>query len=145
MRAVIQRCHAASVEVEGEIVGQIERGLAIFLGVAEGDDESTAAKLAQKIVQLRIFENEDGKFDRSLVNVGGAALVISNFTLYGDARKGNRPNFSGAARPQSAQEIYDCFVTLLKCQGIEVQTGQFGAHMNVRVENDGPVTLILDF
>ncbi|MDF2440664.1 MAG: D-aminoacyl-tRNA deacylase [Abditibacteriota bacterium] len=96
-------------------------------------------------MNLRIFENEDGKFDRSLLDVGGAALVISNFTLYGDARKGNRPNFSGAARPDSAQELYECFVTLLKCQGVEVQTGRFAAQMNVRVENDGPVTLILDF
>lgn len=145
MRAVIQRCHAASVEVEGEIVGQIERGLAVFLGVAEGDNGDSAAKLVQKIVNLRIFDNEEGKFDRSLVDVRGAALVISNFTLYGDVRKGNRPNFSGAARPENAQEIYECFVTLLKCQGIAVHAGQFGAHMNVRVENDGPVTLILDF
>jgi D-tyrosyl-tRNA(Tyr) deacylase len=145
MRAVIQRCHTASVEVEGDIIGQIERGLAVFLGVAEGDDEACATRLAQKIVNLRIFENEDGKFDRSLLDVGGAALVISNFTLYGDARKGNRPNFSGAARPDSAQELYECFVTLLKCQGVEVQTGRFAAQMNVRVENDGPVTLILDF
>lgn len=145
MRAVIQRCHAASVEVEGETVGQIERGLAVFLGVAEGDDEAGAAKMAQKIASLRIFDNDEGKFDRSLLDVGGAALVISNFTLYGDARKGNRPNFSGAARPQSAQEIYERFVTLLKCQGVGVQTGRFAAQMNVRVENDGPVTLILEF
>jgi D-tyrosyl-tRNA(Tyr) deacylase len=145
MKAVIQRCLAASVEVEGNVVGQIGRGLVIFLGVAADDDEAKAARLAQKIAGLRIFDNEEGKFDRSLLDVQGGALVISNFTLCGDARKGTRPNFSTAARPEKANPLYERFVTLLQEQGVAVQTGTFAAAMNVRVENDGPVTLVLEF
>jgi D-tyrosyl-tRNA(Tyr) deacylase len=144
MKAVIQRCLAARVEVEGKIVGEIGPGLAIFLGVGQDDDEATAARLAQKIAGLRIFDNDEGKFDRSLRDMGGSALVISNFTLYGDARKGTRPNFGGAARPERANFLYERFATLLNEQGPEVQTGTFAAAMKVSVENDGPVTLILE-
>ncbi len=144
MRAVIQRCTAARVEVDGEVVGNIGPGLAIFLGVGPEDDEAVAAKLARKVASLRIFDNEEGKFDRSLQDVKGAALVISNFTLYGDARKGTRPNFGGAARPEKAQALYECFVTLLQEQDVDVQTGTFAAAMKVCVDNDGPVTLVLD-
>jgi len=144
MKAVIQRCRAASVEVEGTVIGQIDSGLTIFLGVGEGDEEAQAARLVQKIAGLRIFDNDEGRFDRSLRDVGGSALVISNFTLYGDARKGTRPNFGGAAKPEIARHLYERFVTLLGESGIPVQTGQFAAAMNVKVENDGPVTLILE-
>lgn len=144
MKAVIQRCQRASVEVEGVIVGEIEQGLAIFLGVGATDDESCAARLAHKIVGLRIFDNAEGKFDLALRDVDGAALVISNFTLYGDARKGTRPNFSAAAPPALANQLYERFVTLLGEQNIPVQTGVFGAHMRVLVENDGPVTVLLE-
>jgi D-tyrosyl-tRNA(Tyr) deacylase len=132
------------VEVDGEVVGNIGPGLAIFLGVGPEDDEAVAAKLARKVASLRIFDNEEGKFDRSLQDVKGAALVISNFTLYGDARKGTRPNFGGAARPEKAQALYECFVTLLQEQDVDVQTGTFAAAMKVCVDNDGPVTLVLD-
>jgi D-tyrosyl-tRNA(Tyr) deacylase len=144
MKAVIQRCRAASVEVEGRVLGQIDFGLTIFLGVGEGDEEVQAARLVQKIAGLRIFDNDEGRFDRSLRDVGGSALVISNFTLYGDARKGTRPNFGGAAKPEIARHLYERFVKLLSESGIPVQTGEFAAMMNVKVENDGPVTLILE-
>jgi D-tyrosyl-tRNA(Tyr) deacylase len=144
MKAVIQRCTAAHVEVDGEVVGRIGPGLVIFLGVGPEDDEAVAAKMARKVAGLRIFDNEEGKFDRSLQDVKGAALVISNFTLYGDARKGTRPNFGGAARPEKAQALYERFVTLLQEQDVDVQTGTFAAAMKVCVENDGPVTLVLD-
>ena len=144
MKAVIQRCSKAKVEVEGKVVGQIGPGLAIFLGVAKGDDQSAAEKLARKIAGLRIFNDEDGKFNRSLLDTGGSALVISNFTLYGDARKGTRPNFMEAAAPDEANRLYEAFVTLLRRESVPVETGIFAAMMNVSVENDGPVTIILE-
>ncbi len=144
MKAVIQRCRHAHVEVEGEIIGRIEQGVAIFLGVAEGDDESCAAKLTAKIPGLRIFSDADDRFNLSLKDVDGAALVISNFTLCGDARKGKRPSFSSAAKPEGANLLYERFVTLLREQGVKVETGQFAASMRVLVENDGPVTMILE-
>jgi D-tyrosyl-tRNA(Tyr) deacylase len=144
MKAVIQRCRAARVEVENEVIGQIEFGLTIFLGIGEGDTEAGASRLAQKIAGLRIFNNAEGRFDRSVRDVGGSVLVISNFTLYGDARKGTRPNFTGAAAPEIARQLYERFVTLLSESGIPVATGQFAAMMQVTVENDGPVTLILE-
>jgi len=144
MKIVIQRCLRASVRVEGEVVGQIENGLAILVGVATGDNEAIAARMAQKIAALRIFDNAEGKFDLSLRDVAGSALVISNFTLCGDARKGARPNFSAAASPESARLLFDRFVTLLRETGTPVETGIFAAHMIVEIENDGPVTLILD-
>ena len=144
MRAVIQRCHHARVEVEGETVGEIGNGLVVFLGVAAGDDESCAQKLAAKIIGLRVFDDEDGKFNFSVKDVKGGVLVVSNFTLCGDARKGTRPSFSDAAKPKIANALYERFVTLIRDQGIEVATGKFGAAMKVTVENDGPVTMILE-
>jgi len=144
MKAVIQRCHAAQVEVDGEVVGQIGPGLAIFLGVANGDDEACSARLAQKVAALRIFDDAAGRFDLSVRDIGGGALVISNFTVCGDARKGTRPNFSGAAPAEEANRLYQRFVTLLGDQGIPVQTGIFAASMRVNVDNDGPVTVVLE-
>jgi D-tyrosyl-tRNA(Tyr) deacylase len=112
--------------------------------VAEGDDGAVAARLAEKIARLRIFENEDGKFDRSLLDTGGAALVVSQFTLLADTAKGNRPSFSGAARPEAAEPVYDAFVEALRALGVEVATGVFGARMAVELVNEGPVTIILE-
>ena len=144
MRAVVQRCHNARVEVNGAAVGQIERGLAVFLGVAANDDEACAARLAQKVAALRIFDDAAGRFALSVRDVGGAALVISNFTVCGDARKGTRPDFSAAAPAATANQLYTRFVTLLAEQGIPVQTGIFAASMRVMVDNDGPVTVLLE-
>jgi D-tyrosyl-tRNA(Tyr) deacylase len=144
MKAVIQRCHRAHVEVAGEVVGQIGSGLVVFLGVAKGDDAAKAERLARKIASLRIFNDDEGKFNRSLLDMGGGALVISNFTLYGDATKGTRPNFTQAAAPEEADLLYQTFVKLLSQQNVPVETGIFAAMMNVSVENDGPVTLILE-
>jgi D-tyrosyl-tRNA(Tyr) deacylase len=144
MKAVIQRCHRAQVEVEGKIVGQIGPGLAVFLGVAKGDDQSTAEKLARKIASLRIFNDDEGKFNLSLSDIGGSALVISNFTLYGDAKKGTRPSFTQAAAPDEANQLYEAFVTLLRRESVPVETGIFAANMMVSVQNDGPVTIILE-
>ena len=144
MKAVIQRCRKAKVEVEGEVVGRIGPGLVIFLGVAKGDDAAKAEKLARKVSTLRIFNDEDGKFNRSLLDIGGSALVISNFTLCGDSTKGTRPNFTQAAPPDEANSLYETFVKLLRTQNVPVETGIFAAMMNVSVENDGPVTIILD-
>ena len=144
MKAVIQRCHSARVEVEGKVVGEIGQGLVIFLGVFATDDESCAARLAHKVAGLRIFDNAEGKFDLSVRDVGGAALVISNFTICGDARKGTRPNFSAAAPPAEANQLYERFVSLLAEQQVPVQTGVFGVAMRVLVENDGPVTVLLE-
>ena len=145
MRAVIQRVSKASVMVDGAAVGAVDQGLLILLGLTEGDDESHAAWLAQKIAGLRIFEDGDGKMNRSLLDVGGGALVISQFTLYGDCRKGRRPSFVHAAHPDLAAPLYERFVALLSESGVaRVETGIFGAAMQVALVNDGPVTLILD-
>lgn len=144
MKAVVQRCRAASVCVEGEIVGQIDFGLTVFVAALEGDDEPNAARLAAKIAGLRIFSNADGKFDLNVRDVGGAVLVVSNFTLAGETKKGNRPSFSAAARPERAEGLVESFATLLAAQNIRVATGRFGAAMTVAVENDGPVTILLD-
>jgi D-tyrosyl-tRNA(Tyr) deacylase len=144
MKAVIQRCKEARVEVEGKVVGQIAGGLTIFLGVAAGDNEECAQKLAAKIAALRVFDDEDGKFNFSVRDVHGEVLVVSNFTLCGEARKGTRPSFSNAAPPEAANRLYERFVRLLGEQGIVVATGQFAASMRVVVENDGPVTMILE-
>ncbi len=143
MKIVLQRCSGARVDVEGETVGEIGRGLVVFVGVEAGDDETAAARLARKIVALRVFDNAEGKFDLSVHDVGGAILAIPNFTLCGDARKGTRPDFASSAASADALFLFNRFVTLLREQNIDVQTGRFGAHMDVRVENDGPVTLIL--
>ena len=144
MKAVIQRCRRAQVEVDGKIVGAIQQGLTIFLGVAQGDDEACALRLAKKIATLRIFDDPDGKFNFSLQDIAGEALVISNFTLYGETRKGARPNFAAAAGAEQANRLYECFAKLLKEQDIAVQTGVFAASMEVTVVNDGPVTLVME-
>lgn len=144
MRAVLQRVTAGSVLVAGEISGQIGPGLLILLGVAKGDSRDDAAYLAQKIAKMRIFANESGHFDRSLVDIGGSALVVSQFTLYADCGRGLRPSFDRAAPSAEAEELYLCFVQLLADWGLPVQTGVFGADMQVNMAGDGPVTIILD-
>ncbi|MFK2824483.1 D-aminoacyl-tRNA deacylase [Bacillus sp. B190/17] len=144
MRVVLQRSKEASVTVEGEAVGQIDSGLVLLVGVTHEDSEAEAAYLAEKIVQLRIFEDEEGKMNRSLLDVGGAILSVSQFTLYGDCRKGRRPNFMAAAKGDQAKKVYDRFNELLREKGIHVETGQFGAMMDVALINDGPVTFILE-
>ncbi len=144
MRAVVQRVSEASVTVNGEVVGQIGRGLVVFLGVRQGDTEAEAQWLANKIANLRIFPDDEGKFNSSALDVGGEALVISQFTLYGDARRGRRPDFTQAARPEVAEPLCDKFVEYLRQAGLHVETGVFGALMLVRIFNDGPVTIILE-
>ena len=144
MRAVIQRVRAASVAVDGVIVGAIGTGLVILVGITHDDDESDARWLAQKIATLRIFENDSSKFNLSMLDVGASALVVSQFTLYADARRGRRPDFIAAARPEIAEPLIDRFAALLRDQGLKVATGQFQAKMLVTLENDGPVTIILD-
>jgi D-aminoacyl-tRNA deacylase len=144
LRAVVQRVSRASVTIAGEIVGEIEKGLLVLLGVAEGDTQDDVIYLAGKIVGLRIFPDDAGKMNRSLLEVGGRMLVVSQFTLLGDCRKGRRPSFVQAARPERAVELYRGFVAEAQGQGINVETGRFQEHMDVELVNDGPVTLILD-
>ena len=143
MRAVVQRVTRARVVVDAETVGSIGAGLCILLGVAAEDTADEAVRLAGKIARLRVFENEAGKFDRSLLDVGGEALVVSQFTLIADTTKGNRPSFSGAARQEQAEPLYGVFCDALRALGTRVETGAFGARMNVELVNDGPVTLVL--
>jgi D-aminoacyl-tRNA deacylase len=140
MRAVIQRV-ARATSTPG---GSIGPGLCVLVGVAEGDDAAAAVRLADKIARLRIFENEEGKFDRSLLDTGGEALVVSQFTLLADTAKGNRPSFSGAARPEVAEPLYERVVQAFRDLGIQVATGAFGARMAVELVNDGPVTIVLE-
>jgi D-tyrosyl-tRNA(Tyr) deacylase len=145
VRAVVQRVARASVTVEGKVVGAIERGLLILLGVTHDDGDEQAAWLANKVAGLRIFEDDEGKMNLSLLDVGGSALVVSQFTLYGDASRGRRPSFTAAARPEVAEPLCDRFVELLRDAGVtRVESGAFGAHMMVEIHNDGPVTLILE-
>jgi len=144
MRAVVQRSKEASVAVNGEVAGAISRGLVVLLGVTHEDAEADAAFLADKIANLRIYEDESGKMNLSLLEVDGEILSVSQFTLYGDCRKGRRPNFMAAARPELANPLYEKFNQLLRGKGIKVETGVFGAMMDVSLVNDGPVTLILD-
>ena len=144
MRAVLQRVTHAKVTVDGQTVGEIGGGLVVLLGVREGDAPEDADKLADKTTNLRIFSDTDGKFNLSLLDVGGAALVVSQFTLYGDSRKGRRPSFSDAALPGFAEPLVARFCQSLRTLGIRVEEGQFQAHMLVEIHNDGPVTLILD-
>ena len=144
MRAVVQRVSSASVAIDGEIVGAIQHGLVVLLGVKPGDDERAFDFLAEKIANLRIFPDDDGKMNRSLIDVKGGALVVSQFTLYGDCRKGRRPSFIDAAPPEIAEPLYERFVARLNGCGVPVQTGRFAADMKVSLVNDGPVTLILD-
>jgi D-tyrosyl-tRNA(Tyr) deacylase len=144
VRVVVQRVTQASVVIDGETVGAIESGILVLVGVKPGDDERAIDFLAEKIANLRIFSDEAGKMNRSLLEVKGAALVVSQFTLYGDCRKGRRPSFIGAAPPDAAEPLYERFVTRLKGCGVSVETGRFAAEMRVSLVNDGPVTLIID-
>ena len=144
MRAVVQRVSAAQVTVDGAVRAEIGAGLCILLGVARGDTAADAERLAGKVARLRIFENEDGKFDRSLLDTGGRALVVSQFTLIADTAKGNRPSFTEAAAPEDAERLYEAFAAALGDLGVGVQTGVFGARMAVELVNDGPVTVVLD-
>jgi D-tyrosyl-tRNA(Tyr) deacylase len=144
MRAVVQRVSQASVEVEGRVVGQIDGGVLVLLGVGAGDGAAEAALLAEKIAHMRIFPDQEGRFNRSLLDVGGSALVVSQFTLYADTRRGRRPSFSAAAAPELAEPLVEAFVAALRQRHVAVATGVFGAHMHVALVNDGPVTIILD-
>lgn len=144
MKAVLQRVTEASVRVDDEVIGAIGSGLVVLLGVAQGDVEQDARKLAEKTVQLRIFSDTSGRFNRSLLDTGGAALVVSQFTLLADTRKGRRPGFAQAAPPAEAAGLVGAFVAELQALGTPVAQGRFGAHMQVRLCNDGPVTILLD-
>jgi D-aminoacyl-tRNA deacylase len=144
MRVVVQRSKQAKVTVDSEITGQISKGLVLLVGVTHEDKEADAVFLADKIVNLRIFEDGEGKMNLSLLDVGGEILSVSQFTLYGDCRKGRRPNFMEAARPEQANQLYERFNSLLREKDIKVETGIFGAMMDVELINDGPVTLIVE-
>jgi D-tyrosyl-tRNA(Tyr) deacylase len=144
MRLVLQRVSRASVSVSGETVGSIGRGLLVLIGVRDGDDAGEAKRLAAKTAELRIFPDDEGRFNRSLLDCGYAALVVSQFTLYGDTRKGRRPSFNDAARPEIAEPLIEAYAAALEALGITVARGRFGAHMEVALVNDGPVTLVLD-
>ena len=144
MRAVVQRVTESSVEVDDETIGEIGNGLLVLLGVAGDDIEDDASQIAKKVAQLRIFNDADGKFNLSLEDVGGAVLLISQFTLLGDARKGNRPSSLAAPRPDQALPLYESVAQHLRDRGFNVATGEFGAHMQVHLTNDGPVTILLD-
>ena len=144
VRAVVQRVTRAAVRVDDEVVGAIDRGLLVLVGVTHTDDATTAARLAAKVAHLRVFDDRDGTMNRSLLDVGGAALVVSQFTLYGDARKGRRPSWLDAARPEQAEPLVAAFVTALGGEGIMAATGRFRADMQVELVNDGPVTLALE-
>ena len=143
MRVVVQRVTQARVLVGHEVVGEIGPGLCVLLGVARGDEPADAERLAGRVARLRIFENAEGKFDYSLVDIGGAALVVSQFTLIADTEKGNRPSFSEAAEPELAEALYEEFCAALAALGIPVETGVFGARMRVELANEGPVTIVL--
>ena len=145
MRALLQRVTGGAVRVGGEVVGQVQRGYVILLGVGEGDTAAEGDRLAEKIVHLRVFEDEQGKFNRSLLDAGGGVLVVSQFTLYADARKGRRPSFTKAAPPEVARPLCERFAAKLRELGVaHVATGVFGASMHVEIHNDGPVTIWLD-
>jgi D-tyrosyl-tRNA(Tyr) deacylase len=144
MRVLLQRVREASVTVEGEVVGAIGQGFVALVGIGHADGEQQAAWLAKKVAGLRVFEDEDGKFNRSLLDVGGAALVVSQFTLYADSRKGRRPSFTDAAPPEVAEPLVARFADLLRAEGVPVEMGVFGAMMLVEIHNDGPVTIWLE-
>jgi D-tyrosyl-tRNA(Tyr) deacylase len=144
MRAVVQRVTSARVRVDGAVIGEIGRGLLVLLGLTHDDTEQQGDWLAEKLVGLRIFEDDAGKMNHSLDEVGGAMLVVSQFTLFGDCRKGRRPSFIEAARPEQAVPLYEAFIRSVRALGVTVATGQFGAMMQVELTNDGPVTLIVD-
>jgi D-tyrosyl-tRNA(Tyr) deacylase len=142
MRALVQRVSEASVIIQGSIIGQIGRGLLVLLGIRFDDTHAHAELLARKVVQLRIFPDDQGKMNRSLMDISGELLVVSQFTLYGDTEKGNRPSYSNAARPELAEPLYEYFVELCRDKHVPVSTGVFQAHMEIRLVNDGPVTLM---
>ena len=144
MRAVVQRAHRARVEVDGAVVGAIGRGLVAFVGAAEGDTDADARYLAAKVAALRVFSDAEGKMRHALGDVGGGLLAISQFTLFGDVRRGNRPSFDGALEPKEAERLYELFVAEARTRLAAVETGRFRAHMDVFVDNDGPVTLLID-
>ena len=144
MRVVVQRVSRGRVSVDGRTVAEIGLGLVILVGVGPRDGEEQAHYLAEKIANLRVFEDDQGKINRSLLEVGGAAIVVSQFTLYADTRKGRRPSFTNAALPEVARPLVECFAELLRAQGVPAQTGEFGAHMLVEILNDGPVTIWME-
>lgn len=144
MRALVQRVSRASVTIDGKVHGAIDKGFLVLLGITEGDTEADARYLADKCVGLRVFTDENDKMNRSLADVGGGLLVVSQFTLYGDCSHGRRPSFIAAARPDTAIPLYECFVARCRESGLPVETGEFGAHMEVELLNDGPVTLWMD-
>ncbi len=144
MKAILQRCKRAAVSVDGEVISSVEHGLMILLGVAKGDETTDAELLAEKISKLRIFDDADGKLNLSIKDVNGGALVVSNFTLLADYRKGNRPDYFGSESPARANELYEYFAACLRDRGIHTETGRFGADMQVTLTNDGPVTIDMD-
>jgi D-tyrosyl-tRNA(Tyr) deacylase len=144
MRAVVQRVSRASVKVDGEIVGEIGAGLLVLLGVAQDDSEADADYLSEKIIGLRVFEDSEGKMNLSLLDTRGSVLAISQFTLFGDVRRGKRPSFDAAARPELAKRLYESFVERVRAAGVECATGKFQATMKVELANEGPVTILLD-
>ena len=144
MRAVLQRVSRAEVRVAGREVGRIGRGLVVLVGIAAGDSEEVGEALAEKIINLRVFDDAVGRMNRSLLEAGGEILCVSQFTLYGDCRKGRRPSYDRAASPEDARGLYEKFVAALRARGAKVETGEFGAMMDVELVNDGPVTLLLD-
>jgi D-tyrosyl-tRNA(Tyr) deacylase len=144
LRALIQRVTQATVSTEGETVGAIGRGLLVLLGIAKGDSAADADKLARKTAELRLFPDTEGRFDLSLLDISGEALVVSQFTLLADTRRGRRPDFTGAAPPEEAEPLVGRYVSALTQMGVRVATGRFGAHMHVEIHNDGPVTILLD-
>lgn len=145
MRIVVQRCKQAKVSVDNRVIGSIEKGLTLLVGITHEDTEKEAGYLAEKIAGLRIFEDAEGKMNLSVQDIGGAILSVSQFTLYGDCRKGKRPSFISAARPETAEPLYDRFNEMLREKGLTVETGEFGADMDVEFTNWGPVTLILEY
>ncbi len=144
MRAVIQRCNWCKVDSEGREVSRIGKGISVLLGIKKGDTEKDALYIADKILHLRIFEDSDDKLNLSVIDVGGEVSIVSQFTLYGDARKGRRPSFTEAERPERAIELYNYVVQLIREAGVTAGTGQFQTHMKINLENDGPVTILLD-
>ena len=144
MRACVQRVSRGKVTVDGQVVGEVAHGMVVLLGVTQEDTQKDASFMAQKLMGLRIFQDEDGKMNRSLLESGGSMLVVSQFTLLGDCRKGRRPSFGAAAEPEVAEQLYEHFVTQVRQGGVQVATGTFRAHMDVELVNDGPVTLLVD-
>jgi D-tyrosyl-tRNA(Tyr) deacylase len=144
MRVLVQRVRHASVEVDGAIIGNIEQGLLLFVGIAPNDGVSDLEWMSSKVLNLRVFEDDAGKMNRSVLDVQGGILAVSQFTLYGDARKGNRPSFTDAARPEIAEPLYNQFVEKLRQSSLNIQTGRFAAQMQVELINDGPITLMLE-